>query len=164
LLTSNPSAGQIQHHGLPPLFEQVARLSQTWGDPDQIGLVVGATRPDELALIRKICPQTWILAPGVGAQGADLNAALQAGLRSDGSGLIIPVSRGVITAADPRVAAIAVRDVVREEQAKLKTKVKEIHVERTDSDRIALQTGCIKFGDFLLASGRDRPFISIFAG
>ena len=156
-LTSNPSAGQIQHHGLPPLFEQIARISQTWGDPDQIGLVVGATRPDELALVRKICPQTWILAPGVGAQGADLNAALQAGLREDGSGLIIPVSRGVIAAADPRAAATAVRDTIREEQAKLKTKVKEIMSEKTELTVSLFQTGCIKFGDFLLASGKRSP-------
>jgi len=156
-LTSNPSAGQIQHHGLPPLFEQIARISQTWGDPDQIGLVMGATRPEELALIRKICPETWILAPGVGAQGADLSAALQAGLRHDGSGLIIPVSRGVIAASDPRTAAIAVRDTVREEQAKLKTKVIEIMSERTDLTVSLFKTGCIKFGDFLLASGKRSP-------
>ena len=156
-LTSNPSAGQIQHHGLPPLFEQIARISQTWGDPDQIGLVVGATRPEELALIRKICPETWILAPGVGAQGADLIAALQAGLREDGSGLIIPVSRGVIAADDPHIAATAIRDTIREEQVKLKTKVKEIMSEKTDLTVSLFKTGCIKFGDFLLASGKRSP-------
>ena len=156
-LTSNPSAGQVQHHGLPPLFEQIARISQNWGDHDQIGLVVGATRPEELALIRKICPETWILAPGVGAQGADLSAALQAGLRQDGSGLIIPVSRGVITADDPRAAATAFRDTVREEQAKLKTKVKDFMSEKTDLTVSLFKTGCIKFGDFLLASGKRSP-------
>ena len=156
-LTSNPSAGQVQHHGLPPLFEQIARISQTWGDPNQIGLVVGATRPEELALIRKICPETWILAPGVGAQGADLSAALQAGLRQDGSGLIIPVSRGVIAAEEPRAAATAFRDTVREEQAKLKTKVKDFMSEKTDLTVSLFKTGCIKFGDFLLASGKRSP-------
>lgn len=156
-LTSNPSAGQVQHHGLPPLFEQIARTSQNWGSPNQIGLVVGATRTEELALVRKICPQTWILAPGVGAQGADLNAALQAGLREDGLGLIIPVSRGVIAAEDPRAAAIAFRDTIREEQSKLKSKVKEILSERTDLTVSLFQTECIKFGDFLLASGKRSP-------
>jgi len=156
-LTSNPSAGQIQHHGLPPLFEQIARISQAWGDPGQIGLVVGATRPEELALIRKICPETWILAPGVGAQGADLKVALQAGLRQDGSGLIIPVSRGVIAAEDPRAAAIEVRDAIHEEQTKLKSKVKEIMSEKTELTVSLYKTGCIKFGDFLLASGKRSP-------
>jgi uridine monophosphate synthetase len=97
------------------------------------------------------------LAPGVGAQGADLQAALQAGLRQDGSGLIIPVSRGVIADADPRAAAIKVRDAIREEQAKLKTKVKEIMSEKTDLTVSLFKTGCIKFGDFLLASGKRSP-------
>ncbi len=74
--TSNPSAVQVQQHGIPPLYEHIARSVQNWGNPDQIGLVVGATQPDALSAIREICPQTWILAPGVGAQGADLGRCI----------------------------------------------------------------------------------------
>ena len=92
--TSNPSAGQIQLHGKPPLYQWIAQTAQSWGSDDQIGFVVGATQPEALQHVRSICPSNWILAPGVGAQGGDLDQALSAGLRADGRGLIIPVSRG----------------------------------------------------------------------
>ena len=99
--TSNPSAAQVQHHGEPPLFEYMASAAQAWGSANQIGLVIGATQPEAMAAVRGMCPDNWFLAPGVGAQGGDLAAALRAGLRADGSGMIVPVSRGVIMAADP---------------------------------------------------------------
>lgn len=155
--TSNPSAAQVQQHGVPPLYEHIARISQNWGNPDQVGLVVGATKPEELASVREICPQTWILAPGVGAQGADLNAALHAGLRTDGSGLIIPVSRGVIASDNPRQAAINLRDNIRLEQANVKNKAKEVLSEKAELITSLFNTGCIKFGSFVLASGKQSP-------
>ena len=155
--TSNPSATQVQQHGAPPLFEHIARISLTWGTTEQVGLVVGATQPDELSVVRQICPQSWILAPGVGAQGADLNVALREGLRADGSGLIIPVSRGIIAAPDPRQAAMDFRENIRQERAKVqKAAINE------SSNNVALitglfQAGCIKFGNFTLASGKQSP-------
>ena len=155
--TSNPSAAQVQQHGVPPLFEHIARTAQNWGNPDQIGLVVGANKPDALAAVREICPQTWILAPGVGAQGADLSAALRAGLRADGSGLIIPVSRGVIAADDPRQAAMELRENIRLEQAKVKSKAIEVMSEKAELIASLFNTGCIKFGSFILASGTQSP-------
>jgi uridine monophosphate synthetase len=155
--TSNPSAAQIQQHGVPPLFEHIARTAQNWGTPEQIGLVVGATQPDALSAVRDICPQTWILAPGVGAQGADLSMALRAGLRTDGSGLIIPVSRGVIAASNPRQAAVDFRDTIRQEQAKLKSEAIEVLSKKSDLIVALFDTGCIKFGSFTLASGKQSP-------
>jgi uridine monophosphate synthetase len=112
--TSNPSAADVQEFGAPGerLFENIARQAQRWGDAGQIGLVVGATQPHALARVRELAPHTWILAPGVGAQGGDLQAALAAGLNADGSGLIVPVSRGVIYADDPRQAALSLRDEI----------------------------------------------------
>ena len=109
--TSNPGAGDLQDLPLADrfpaqrLFERVAELARGWNTRDNLGLVVGATHPEALAAVRKVAPELWILAPGVGAQGGDLEAALQAGLRADGLGLLIPVSRQISRAADPRQAA-----------------------------------------------------------
>ena len=109
--TSNPGAGDLQDlmlaDRLPPqrLFERVAELAVGWNVRDNLGLVVGATHPEALAAVRKTAPDLWILAPGVGAQGGDMEAALNAGLRSDGLGLLIPVSRQISRAADSRKAA-----------------------------------------------------------
>jgi len=155
--TSNPSAGKIQQHGLPPLFEQIARYSRNWGSTEQIGLVVGATQPDALSIVRENCPQTWILAPGVGAQGGDLEEILQIGLRTDGSGMIIPVSRGILTVADPRKAAIELRDSIRLVQVKVKSQAKVVLSKKSDLVVAVFTTGCIKFGSFTLASGQQSP-------
>jgi len=126
-----------------------------WGSVDQIGLVVGATKPEALQKIRAICPEHWFLAPGVGAQGGDLTQALQAGLRADGLGMIIPVSRSVIAAADPPQAAKELRDainIVRQQVVPAKTlSLKEQLV-------LGLfEAGCVKFGNFTLASGKQSP-------
>lgn len=155
--TSNHSAAQIQQHGVPPLFEYIARTAQNWGNPDQIGLVVGATQLDALSVVREICPLTWILAPGVGAQGADLGSALRAGLKTDGSGLIIPVSRGIIAASDPRQAAMHLREMIQREQTKGRSKPSEDSSRRTGFITELFEAGCIKFGNFTLASGKQSP-------
>ena len=79
--TSNPSAGEIQNHGSQPLYQHVARVAQTWGSPEQVAFVVGATRPESLAEIRSPGPPE--LDPGAGMwapRAATMAAALQAGL------------------------------------------------------------------------------------
>jgi len=153
--TSNPSAQEIQLHGEPPLYEFIAQTAKQWGSVDQIGLVVGATKPEALQKIRKICPEHWFLAPGVGAQGGDLTQALQAGLRADGLGMIIPVSRSVIAAADPRQAAKELRDAINEvRQQVVPTKSPSL------KEQLVLglfEAGCVKFGNFTLASGKQSP-------
>ncbi len=117
--TSNPGAGDLQDLPLADrapaqrLFERVAELATRWNENDNLGLVVGATHPEALAAVRRIAPDLWILAPGVGAQGGDLETALRAGLRADGLGLLLPVSRQISRAADPRQAALALVDVMR---------------------------------------------------
>jgi uridine monophosphate synthetase len=117
--TSNPSAAAIQEFGQGQrLFEHIVRQAMTWGEPEQTGLVVGATQPQALAQVRALLAgrPCWILAPGVGAQGGDLGAALAAGLDADGSGLLVPVSRHVIYADRPRVVAQKLRDEIEEER------------------------------------------------
>ena len=116
--TSNPGAADLQDltvHGPQStvhLYEYVAQLAQTWNTKNNIGLVVGATQLEALARIRAAAPGLWFLAPGVGAQGADLETALKAGLRKDGLGMLIPVSRGISRAADPAKAAAELRDQI----------------------------------------------------
>ena len=113
--TSNPGAGDLQDvsvNGGSPLYVHVAKLAQEWNTANNIGLVVGATQPDALARVRAAAPNLWFLSPGVGAQGGDLHQALEAGLRQDGSGMLINVSRSIAKAEKPGLAAAELRDEI----------------------------------------------------
>ena len=122
--TSNPGSADLQDvevgrwtvdGGRPVLlYEYVARLAQGWNTRGNIGLVVGATQPEALRRVRAAAPDLWFLSPGVGAQGGDLAAALRAGLRPDGMGMLINVSRGIARSENPRQAAISLRDAIRQ--------------------------------------------------
>jgi uridine monophosphate synthetase len=115
--TSNPGSGDLQDLMVDgpqpmPLYEHVAHLAQTWNTKNNIGLVVGATHIEAMERVRAAAPDLWFLAPGVGAQGGELEAALKAGLRKDGKGLLLPVSRGVARAEKPGLAAAELRDEI----------------------------------------------------
>ncbi|MBN2704848.1 MAG: orotidine-5'-phosphate decarboxylase [Deltaproteobacteria bacterium] len=99
--TSNPGGVELQ--GLlvegQPLYLKIAALAASdWNENHNILLVVGATWPDELARVRKIVGDMPLLVPGVGAQGGDLQAVMEAGLDSRRAGLVINSSRGIIYA------------------------------------------------------------------
>jgi len=124
--TSNPGAGDLQDllvkpqtsevlktsEVYAPLYIHVAKLAQRWNSGDNIGLVVGATQPEALRRVRAAAPELWFLVPGVGAQGGDLAAALRSGLRKDGTGMLINVSRGISRAESPARAAAEIRDQI----------------------------------------------------
>ena len=113
--TSNPGSGDLQDLHLEngmTLYEHVAKLAQGWNTKNNIGLVVGATHPEALARVRAAAPDLWFLAPGIGAQGGELESALKAGLRKDGKGILLPVSRGISRAENPRQAAAELRDQI----------------------------------------------------
>ncbi len=118
--TSNPGSDDLQNlivgSGVAPaherLYEYVAKLAQNWNTQNNIGLVVGATQPEALANVRAAAPDLWFLAPGVGAQGGDLATALKAGLRKDGLGMLISVSRSIARAESPRKSAKELRDAI----------------------------------------------------
>ncbi|MFN3491997.1 MAG: orotidine 5'-phosphate decarboxylase / HUMPS family protein, partial [Anaerolineales bacterium] len=74
--------------------------------------VVGATHTEAMKKIREVVPNMWFLAPGVGAQGGDLETAMQAGLRKDGKGMLIPISRAISRANNPAKAAADLRDAM----------------------------------------------------
>lgn len=153
--TSNPSAAEIQGYGSPSLFEFIAEKTKNWGSVDQLGLVVGATKPEALSIVRQICPEHWILAPGIGAQGGDLGQALTAGLRADGLGMIIPVSRSVINAPDPRQAALDLRESINAFRQTISPPKAVSKIERLILKLFKYE--CVKFGNFTLASGKQSP-------
>lgn len=108
--TSNPGSQDLQALELAngkPLFVHVAQLCcEGWAkEHGNAGLVVGATDVAALQAIRAVLPSVWFLSPGVGAQGGDLAAALSAGLSADGLGMLLPISRGISKAPDPKSAA-----------------------------------------------------------
>jgi len=103
--TSNPGARDLQDLAVSDggvsrtLFEVVAETANRWNTRGNIGLVVGATYPEELRRVRQICPEMTFLVPGVGAQGGDVAAVMANGLDSKGGGLVINVSRQVLYAS-----------------------------------------------------------------
>lgn len=97
-----------------PMYNYVAQLAQQWNVNNNIGIVVGATHPQIMSNIRASAPDLWFLSPGVGAQGGELETALRAGLRKDGKGMLIPVSRAISRSADPRKTAAEIRDSILE--------------------------------------------------
>jgi len=98
--TSNPSAGDLQDimAGDVRLYERVAELSRTWNTRGNVGLVVGATYPEEARRVREICPDQLLLLPGIGAQQGDIDAAVQAAVDADGGGILVNASRSVLYA------------------------------------------------------------------
>ena len=120
--TSNPGGDDLQNQrlasveGQPRLFEHIAQLAQgRWNLNGQLGLVVGATYPEEIARVRHIAPTLPLLIPGVGTQGGDAQATRKAGLTPTGP-IIVNASRAVLYASDEknfaqaaRLAALALR-------------------------------------------------------
>lgn len=98
-LTSNKGADDFQYHtdSGERLFERVLRKAVEWGNEDQMMFVVGATRAEMLADIRKIVPNHFLLIPGIGAQGGSLEEVVKYGINSK-CGLLVNSSRGIIFA------------------------------------------------------------------
>jgi len=120
--TSNAGGDDLQARrladvaGQPRLYEHLAHLAQTqWNPSGQTGLVVGATYPAEIARVRELAPTVPLLIPGVGAQGGDAQATVQAGWRP-GAPIAVNSSRAVLYAsagADFAAAARRAADATR---------------------------------------------------
>ena len=95
-----------------PLYIYMAKLAEQWNVNNNVGIVVGATHPQIMEMIRAAVPDLWFLSPGVGAQGGELELALKSGLRADGKGMLIPISRGISRAENPKLAAAEIRDQI----------------------------------------------------
>ncbi len=124
--TSNPSARDFQDllvtredGQIKPLYECVAQRIQSWNEAGNCGLVVGATYPSELQTIRSLCPDMPILIPGVGSQGGDLEASVQAGVDSHGERAILAVSRSILYAGN----GIDYAEIARQEAQTLRDRM-----------------------------------------
>lgn len=106
--TSNPGASEFQDLQVDgkPFYQVVAAHVKDWNKNNNLGVVVGATYPEELKEVREIIGDMPILVPGIGAQGGDLTAVLENGLDSNKQGLIINSSRGIIFADNPKEATL----------------------------------------------------------
>ena len=133
--TSNPGGSDLQAQrlatvdGQPTVYEHIARLSQTtWNTNGQLGLVVGATYPQEIERVRELAPTLPLLIPGVGAQGGDAVATVKAGWRGDAQGSTAPIivnssrailyaSAGADWAEAARAEALRTREVLNQAKA-----------------------------------------------
>jgi len=118
--TSNPGGDDLQNQrlagveGEPRLYEHIARLAQgPWNMNGQLGLVVGATYPDELARVRALAPTLPLLVPGIGAQGGDAQATVRAAWRGGSAAqrapIVVSSSRAVLYAGRDAGFALAAR-------------------------------------------------------
>lgn len=106
--TSNPGSDWLQcQPASDPPYLRVAKAAADWGRAGGLMLVAGATYPEDLARIRAAAPSIPLLVPGIGAQGGDLPAVLNAGLDEHGQGLVINASRSIIYAPGEDFAAAA---------------------------------------------------------
>lgn len=115
--TSNPGGSDLQSLdvGGEALYERVARLAAgPWNTTGQLGLVLGATFPGELARVRRIAPDLPMLVPGIGAQGGDVIATVEAGLDASGWGMMINSSRAILYASSGEDFAQRAGEVARE--------------------------------------------------
>ena len=126
--TSNPGSAELQDLYVRskgeerPLYEEVARLAVEWNDKGNVGLVVGATVPDQLARVRSVAGSMPILIPAIGAQFGNLEAAVRNGTDVNGRRAIISASRSVIYASKAadfaeaaRIEAQRLRDSINSE-------------------------------------------------
>ena len=176
--TSNPGSNELLALTLASgeaVYERIAKLAQQWtaksGGTAALGLVVGATDSTALAKARKAAGEdVWILAPGVGAQGGDLEEACKAGFNAEGTAMLIPVSRGISKAADPAAAAKELVEKINEVRSKLRESTNSSDNDNIENNKntiepyqkefleFSLAENVLKFGSFVLKSGRTSPY------
>jgi len=125
---SNPGSADFQDmqvtavSGPMPLYRNMALACQQWDAKGNLGLVVGATVPEQLREVRGVCPEMPFLIPGVGAQGGDLEAAVRQGADIRGRGALINSSRGIVYASSGADFAQA----AAREADKLRTSINQV--------------------------------------
>lgn len=120
-LTSNAGSADFQtlETSEGKVYETVLKKIATWGAPDNLMFVIGATKAEKFAEIRKILPNHFLLVPGVGAQGGDLKGVAMNGMNND-CGLLVNSSRGIIYASN----GLDFKEAASEEAKKLQQEMK----------------------------------------
>jgi orotidine-5'-phosphate decarboxylase len=128
-LTSNMGAADFQTRktGSGELYQEVLTTSKQYANSGNLMYVIGATKALYLKEVRKIVPDSFLLVPGVGAQGGDLDEVCRYGLNRD-VGLLINSSRGILYAAATPDFAAAAAAKAKELQARMATKLQEVRM------------------------------------
>ncbi|OQX29927.1 MAG: orotidine-5'-phosphate decarboxylase [Spirochaeta sp. LUC14_002_19_P3] len=168
--TTNPGADALQELPLAdgtPFYIYLAREAAGWElspGAKQIGLVTAGNNPAILRAVREVLPDTWFLAPGIGAQGGKADEAVAAGARRDGKGLLAAASRSVADAANPAAAARELRDALdkarslpRKSSAPAQP-LRSAAAERRELLEGLFRIGAFQLGEFTLKSGKKSPF------
>lgn len=113
LKTSNPDSSMFQNLLIngKPYYLEMAKKIKTWKDPN-IGIFVGATYSRELGHLRKIFPESIFLSAGLGAQSAEIEKAVKAGIDRSKRGIMFNASRSIIYAKNPRLEAKKLKDEI----------------------------------------------------
>lgn len=122
-LTSNQGAQDFQFfedENKERLFERVLSRTSSWGSPEELMYVVGATRAEHIAAVRKAVPNHFFLVPGVGAQGGSLEDVVNYGFNQD-CGLLVNSSRGIIYASQTRDFALEARKAAQKIQSEMQS-------------------------------------------
>lgn len=127
-LTSNKGSQDFQlllDQAGTPLFENVIKKSSEWAGPEEMMYVVGATQGSRFSEIRKVAPQSFLLVPGVGAQGGNLEDVCRYGMIPGECGLLVNSSRGIIFASQGEDFAEAARDEALKLQQQMESMLKK---------------------------------------
>jgi orotidine-5'-phosphate decarboxylase len=115
-LTVDETRGEAEQSGAKELYKQVLETSKSWKNSENLMYVVGATKAEYFTEVRKIVPNSFLLVPGVGAQGGSLSEVCKYGM-NDNIGLLINSSRGIIYASNGTdFAAKARQEAVKMQQ------------------------------------------------
>ncbi|BAY96815.1 orotate phosphoribosyltransferase [Tolypothrix tenuis PCC 7101] len=169
--TSNPGAESLQQYPTneSPLYLQVVKESRTWGTPEQLGLEVGTTNPEVLALIRAVAPERIIMARSIWAQENNLHEILASGLNDHGDGLLIPVPQDMLSSpqlaqeiASLRAEINLAKNNIIQENSSCSVWLPDVcSFNQHPQQDLILQLydiGCIMFGSFVQASGATFPY------
>ena len=124
-LTSNKGAGdfELKQSGDQLLYEKVLTTVSTWGSPENLMFVVGATQADEFINIRKLTPDHFYLVPGVGAQGGSLKEISEKAMNKD-CGILVNASRAIIYASEKEDFADEARAIAQQYQFEMMSYLK----------------------------------------
>jgi uridine monophosphate synthetase len=166
--TSNPSSAKVQlmevkseHTGRSvPFYIHLAQEAASWGK--SVGLVVAGNDAHALQNVRRLLPETWLLAPGIGAQGGSVEEAMAHGARRDGKGILPVVVRHIIEDPKPGEKARMFFEQIRNARKKIMAAghTAGVPAKKNYRDLILkmIEHGCFKVGSFTLKSGLVSPF------